>query len=279
MNDKIRKIVLVIGILITVGGIIGILYPFVGNYVNSLSHKKIVRSYQAEVETMEETDVKRLLSEATEYNIRLFHRGGKIINLSDEQLAEYNNMLNMSVTTIMGYIEIPKINIFLPIYHGTSESVLQAGIGHLEGSSLPIGGSDTNAVLTGHSGLPSDKMFTDLDQLSVGDTFTITVLDNVITYEVDGTEVRLPEDVNLSIEAGKDVCTLITCTPIGVNTHRLIVHAHRIPNKTIVTHHQPITDEDDNPTHTYIILPVIIVVFLLILLFFIFILKKFKSRY
>lgn len=278
MSDKIRKIVLIIGILITVGGIIGILYPFVGNYINSLNHKKIVNNYQAEVKAMGETEVQRLLREASEYNIRLFQRGGKIINLSEEQSVEYKNTLNMSVTTIMGYIEIPKINVFLPIYHGTSESVLQAGIGHLEGSSLPIGGNDTNTVLTGHSGLPSNKMFTDLDQLREGDTFTITVLDNVVTYEVDRTEVRLPEDVDLTIEAGKDICTLITCTPIGVNTHRLLVHAHRVPNKPVTQSTQPI-EENDNNNSVYTILPVIIVVFLLILIIFIFVLKKFKSRY
>ena len=149
--------------------------------------------------------------------------------LTEEQQAQYESLLDISGTGIMGYIEIPSINVSLPIYHGTSDSVLQIAVGHLDWTSLPVGGESTHCVLSGHRGLPSAKLFTNLDQIVEGDTFIIRVLDEVLTYEVDRILIVEPEDVTaLQIESGKDLCTLVTCTPYGINSHRLLVRGHRV---------------------------------------------------
>lgn len=227
MSEKKRKAVLAAGILIILLGVCGLLYPSVGNWINSLQHRSAVTEYRQQVSAMDDAAVQEMLLAAREYNGRLYARSSVIGNLTEEQRAEYETMLQVSATGIMGYIDIPKIHVSLPVYHGTSEEVLQAGIGHLEGSSLPVGGENTHAVLTGHAGLPSSKLFTDLDRLDTGDTFTVTVLDQVMTYQVDDIQVVLPEDADLRIEAGTDACTLITCTPVGANTHRILVHAVR----------------------------------------------------
>lgn len=228
MNDRKRKRLIILGAVIILVGIAGILYPFIGNWINSLRFRNAVNDYQEETDEIEDLESKRLLEEARAYNTRLFKRsGGTIRNLTEDEMEEYNSVLDLSVTTIMGYLDIPSIDVFLPIYHGTEEKVLQVGIGHLEGSSLPVGGENTHSVLTGHSGLPSKKLFTDLDQLEIGDTFTVTVLDAVLTYKVDDISVKLPEEVFLDIGGDRDEITLVTCTPIGANTHRLLVHAVR----------------------------------------------------
>ncbi len=223
-----RKAAIAVGILVILGGLLGLAYPAVGSLINSLTHKRAVMDYQKKTEELPDEDLDRMLQEAEEYNEWICSRGGSITGLNEEELEEYERMLEVSGTGIMGYIEIPKIGVTLPIYHGTREEVLQVGVGHLAGSSLPIGGENTHAVLTGHSGLPSSRLFTDLDQLTRGDTFTITVLKHSATYEVDKTEVVEPEEAeHQEIEKGKDLCTLVTCTPIGVNSHRLLVRGHR----------------------------------------------------
>ena len=225
-----RKVALTLGVLILLGGIAGLVYPFVGEWINNRQYENVVSDYQEIAQEMPVSRSEAMISEAIEYNKKILARG-VVTALSDAERAEYESMLPVSeLTGIMGYLEIPAINIKLPIYHGTDEKVLQVGIGHLEGSSLPIGGKGTHTVLTGHSGLPSTMIFTDLDQLKIGDTFTVTVLDYTVTYEVDGVEVMLPEDVSLQIDPDLAECTLITCTPIGANTHRLLVHAHQISN-------------------------------------------------
>jgi sortase A len=145
------------------------------------------------------------------------------------QVIGYNDTLDITGTGIMGYIDIEKIGVELPIYHGVDQGVLQIGVGHLEGSSLPVGGENTHCILTGHRGLPSAKLFTDLDEMKIGDKFTVTVLDRVLTYEVDQIKVVLPEDTSeLTIREGKDYCTLVTCTPYGINTHRLLIRGVRV---------------------------------------------------
>lgn len=228
MSDRARKIVITIGCVIVLGGVLGLLYPFVGNYINSRSQAAAVEDYQEVADSVEDSESERLLEEAREYNRKLFARSESVTALSEDDMEEYNGILDMSMSTIMGYLEIPKLGLSLPIYHGTSEGVLQVGVGHLAGSSFPVGGENTHAVLTGHSGLPSSELFTNLDQLKTGDTFSITVLDNVVTYSVFDISVHLPEDVDLKFEEGSDYCTLITCTPIGANTHRLVVRAQRV---------------------------------------------------
>ena len=152
--------------------------------------------------------------------------------MSEEQQKQYDSLLNFDGTGNMGYINIPKINVELPIYHGTSDSVLQTSIGHLEETSLPVGGESTHTVLSGHRGLPSAKLFTDLDKLTEGDTFTLNILNQTLTYEVDQIRIVEPTDLSdLQIEEGQDLCTLVTCTPYGINTHRLLVRGHRIANQ------------------------------------------------
>ena len=172
-----------------------------------------------------------LWADAQAYNQTLLEKPDRYL-ITEEEQAEYEALLNVSGNGIIGYIEIPSIGCSLPIYHGTDEAVLQIAIGHIEGSSLPVGGESTHSVLSGHRGLPSDRLFTDLDQLREGDTFLLRVLDETLSYEVDQILIVEPYEMGaLSIETGKDYCTLVTCTPYGINTHRLLVRGHRVENQ------------------------------------------------
>ena len=169
------------------------------------------------------------LKSAQKYNDRLFRSDPYIGDLTAEEREEYESLLNLDSSGMMGYIEVPKSKIYLAIYHGTEEAVLQTGAGHLESSSLPVPGESTHIVLSGHSGLPSARLFTDLDQLKIGDTFTLHILRETLTYQVDRMERIAPDEINdLRIEEGQELCTLMTCTPYGVNTHRLVITGHRI---------------------------------------------------
>ena len=210
---------------------IGLLaYPTLSDYWNSYHQSKAVRTYSENVEKMNSEDYGRILDEARSYNAELAGRGIRW-TLSDEEKEAYESQLDIDGSGVMGYIKIDKIGVRLPIYHGTQESVLQTSIGHLEGSSLPVGGESAHCMLSGHRGLPSAKLFTNLDKLEQGDIFTITVLNETFTYEVDQILIVEPSDLShLEIEDGKDYCTLITCTPYGINTHRLLVRGHRIEN-------------------------------------------------
>lgn len=180
---------------------------------------------------MDKDKYRELWEAARQYNDSLFERGENFF-LPEERRAEYESLLNVSNLGVMGYIEIPKLSVSLPIYHGTSDSVLQVAVGHLDWTSLPVGGESTHCVISGHRGLPSAKLFTDLDRMNVGDTFTLRILDEVLTYEVDRILIVLPEETEpLLIEEGKDYCTLVTCTPYAVNTHRLLVRGRRVENE------------------------------------------------
>jgi sortase A len=206
-----------------------LLYPSVSDYYNSLHQTQAVVDYSQLVSTLDEDRYADVLEQARAYNEKLAERGYTSFNLDEEELAEYESMLN--VDSVMGYVEIPSIQCILPIYHGTSEAALAAGIGHIEGSSLPIGGESTHCVLSGHRGVPQAKLFTDLDKLVVGDVFMLRVLDETLTYEVDQIRIVEPDDIDdLAIVPGKDYCTLVTCTPYGINTQRLLVRGHRIEN-------------------------------------------------
>ena len=222
-----------ITVLLVTAMVVGIwllLYPTVSDYWNSLHQSRAVMSYAEHVSDMNSDEYDKLLSEARDYNER-FVDDGLSWHMSDEDREAYQKVLNIDGTGVMGYIRIPKINVMLPIYHGTEENVLQTAIGHLEGSSLPVGGESTHCLLSGHRGLPTARLFTDLDRLREGDTFTMTVLNETLTYEVDHIWIVEPSDLShLTIEDGKDYCTLITCTPYGINTHRLLVRGHRIDN-------------------------------------------------
>ena len=227
ITDRLFTIILV---SVMLAGIGLLAYPSLADYWNSFHQSRAVMSYAEHVSDMNAEEYDRLLSEAKAYNER-FVENGLNWHLTEEEKAEYESVLDVDGSGVIGYIRIPKIDVMLPVYHGTEENVLQTSIGHLEGSSLPVGGESTHCLLSGHRGLPSARLFTDLDQLREGDTFTITVLNDTLTYEVDHIWIVEPEDLShLTIEKGNDLCTLITCTPYGINTHRLLVRGHRIPN-------------------------------------------------
>ena len=219
----------IILILIFLVGLSVMLYPTVSDYVNQKNQSRAVASYSEEVENLSDVDYQAYFDAADDYNRRLAETPDAFYR--PEEVNGYADTLDVSGTGIMGYITIPKIGVELPVYHGTSDGVLQVAAGHLEGSSLPVGGAGTHAVISAHRGLPSAKLFTNLDELEVGDTFTITVLDRVLTYEVDQISIVLPTETDLlqPVE-GKDYVTLMTCTPYGINTHRLLVRGKRIEN-------------------------------------------------
>ena len=230
MKKKKRNWITPFLILILLVGLSLLLYPSVSDYWNSLHQTRAIAAYAEEVANLDNDAYDQLWQDAASYNQSLLTRSNTYL-LSDEQKAEYARLLDVSGLGIMGYIEIPEIDVSLPIYHGTGESVLQIAVGHLEWSSLPVGGESTHCVLSGHRGLPSAKLFTNLDKLREGDTFLLRVLDEVLTYEVDQILIVEPQETAaLQIEEGKDYCTLVTCTPYGINTHRLLVRGHRIEN-------------------------------------------------
>ena len=217
----------IILVLIFLVGLSLLLYPSVSDYWNSFHQSRAIASY---AEAVANVDYEKLWQDAQEYNKTLLNRADRW-NMSDEEWETYYQLLNVSGSGIIGYIEIPQIKVSLPIYHGVDEAVLQIAVGHIEGSSLPVGGPGTHCVISGHRGLPSASLFTDLDQLVEGDIFMMRVLDETLTYEVDQIRIVEPTDLSsLEIEEGKDLCTLVTCTPYGINTHRLLVRGHRIEN-------------------------------------------------
>ena len=217
-------------VLILLTGVSLLLYPTVSDYWNSFHQSQAIASYVEAVAEIDNTDYEKMWQEAVAYNEKLKDNSGRLMP-TDEELEEYERLLNVSDTGIMGYIEIPKIKVSLPIYHGTDEAILQIAIGHIPGSSLPVGGKGTHCVVSGHRGLPSAKLFTDLDQLEEGDLFMMRILDETLTYEVDQVRIVEPEELSdLEIDEDKDLCTLVTCTPYGINSHRFLVRGHRVEN-------------------------------------------------
>ena len=217
-------------ILVLLAGLSLLLYPSVSDYWNSFHQTRAIATYAEEVANLNQDQYDEIWAATKAYNASLEERDNAYL-LSDAQKEEYQQLLNVSGLGVMGYIEIPSIDCSLPIYHGTEESVLQIAVGHLEWSSLPVGGESTHCVLSGHRGLPSAKLFTNLDKLREGDIFLLRILDEVLTYEVDQILIVEPQEVGaLQIVEGQDYCTLVTCTPYGINTHRLLVRGHRIDN-------------------------------------------------
>ncbi len=214
----------VILILIFLVGLSLLLYPTVSEWWNSFHSSKAISNYEEVVDSLKEEEYERFLKEAQEYNQSFIKH-----QLNDEEYVKYESILNVGGNGIMGYIEIPLIDVSLPIYHGTAESVLQVAVGHLEWTSLPVGGKGTHCVLSGHRGLPSAKLFSNLDKLANGDIFILNVLNEKLTYEVDQILIVNPDEVEaLDVIKSEDYCTLVTCTPYGINTHRLLVRGHRI---------------------------------------------------
>lgn len=217
-------------ILLLIMGLSLLLYPTVSEAWNTRYNRHAVSAYTDVVSTLDENRYQEIWDQAIAFNARRLE-SGLMFYLSAEEETQYQQILNLSGNGIMGYIEIPSLGNKFPIYHGTDESVLQVGIGHLEWSSLPVGGESTHCIVSGHRGLPSARLFTDLDQLQKGDTFLLHILDEILTYEVEEILIVLPSETDaLRVEAGKDLCTLVTCTPYGVNSHRLLVRGHRIEN-------------------------------------------------
>lgn len=231
---KNRTIIMVLFFFV---GLLILLYPSISDFYNQKVQSKVIVDYESLLKNIEKKDYTNLFEQAQNYNEEL--ASYKVPYVSYKKLKNYQNILNVNDDGMMGYISIDKIKVELPIYHGTSEQVLSVAVGHLEGSSFPIGGKGTHSVLSAHRGLPSSKLFTDLDKLEIGDTFTITILDRLLTYQVDQIEIVEPNDIkNLEINPNEDYVTLMTCTPYGINTHRLLVRGIRVENakaKTYIT--------------------------------------------
>jgi len=272
INKKLKKINIstIILILIFLVGLSLLLYPTISDYWNSFHQSRAIAKYTEQVAELNNDLYKQLWEDAAAYNERLLTKLNRY-KMTSEEKAEYESLLNVSGNGIIGYIEIEKIDCSLPVYHGTAESALQIAAGHIEGTSLPVGGASTHCVISGHRGLPRAKLFTNLDRLVEGDTFELHILDEILTYEVDQISVVEPDEVEkLEIEEGKDYCTLVTCTPYGINTHRLLVRGHRVANRekpeeeTIVS--ETVQEETKAGFSIIPLVPVLIFIILVILL-------------
>ena len=265
-------------VLMLFAGLSLLLYPTVSNYWNSLHQSRAIAAYVEQVTQIDNETFDQLREQARAYNRTLVGKAYRY-DMTRQEREEYLGLLNVSENGIIGYIEIPGIHCELPIYHGTDADALQIGVGHIEGSSLPVGGESTHCAISGHRGLPSAKLFSDLDKLTVGDRFILRVLDDTLTYEVDQIHTVLPGEMDeLEIVEGEDYCTLVTCTPYGVNTHRLLVRGHRVENST--DKEPALVTADETRTEPLgkisILLPVLVFAILLMLLL-VFLLSKRKK--
>ena len=241
-SNALLNVMIAISAIAMIGALGLIAYPTFSDWWNRMHQSYAVAGYVEQTKDMSGAERKAMLKAAHEYNERLAANGDRW-HMTDAQKREYDETLDVTGTGIMGYVTIPRIKVKLPVYHGTSDGVLQIAAGHLAGTSLPVGGATTHAVVSGHTGLPSARLLTGLDELKKGDTFAFHVLDETYTYQVDQISVVLPSEISkLNIESGADYATLITCTPYGVNSHRLLVRGHRIPNPKV-----PDTTQYDEP--------------------------------
>ena len=241
-SNALLNVMIAISAIAMIGALGLIAYPTFSDWWNRMHQSYAVAGYVEQTKDMSGAERKAMLDAAHAYNERLVTNSDRW-HMTDEQKREYDATLDVTGTGIMGYVTIPRIKVKLPVYHGTSDGVLQIAAGHLAGTSLPVGGATTHAVVSGHTGLPSARLLTGLDELQKGDTFAFHVLDETYTYQVDQISVVLPSEISkLNIEPGADYATLITCTPYGVNSHRLLVRGHRIPNPKV-----PDTTQYDEP--------------------------------
>lgn len=251
-------------VLVLLAGLSLLLYPSLSEYWNSFHQTQAIADYNDQVSALDEADYTALWQAAQAYNQALAGQGNQH-TLTDAQKQEYESLLNVAGTGMMGYIEIPSIDCSLPIYHGTDEAVLQVAAGHLDWSSLPVGGESTHCVLSGHRGLPSARLFTDLDKLQEGDVFLLRILNEVLTYQVDQIRIVEPQQTeDLQIVEGQDYCTLVTCTPYGINSHRLLVRGHRVENAAEAKNVQVTADAVQ--IEPLIVAPIVAIPFLLVLL-------------
>lgn len=250
-------------ILVFITGLSLLLYPTVSDWWNSMHSSQAIVNYTEIVSQIDNSRYEEIWQQADKYNKALAKKKYQWV-LTKTEKKDYYSQLNISNTGVIGYIEIDVIDVRIPLYLGTSDDVLAVGVGHMEGSSLPTGGENTHAVLSGHRGLPSARLFTDLDRVVVGDTFMLKVMDEVLTYEVDQVLIVLPNELEaLEIEEGKDLCTLVTCTPYGINSHRLLVRGHRIETAEVVNIRVPADAVQIEP---YIVAPMVAVPMIIILL-------------
>jgi len=264
-------------ILILLVGLSLLLYPTVSDYWNSLHQSRAIAEYAEQVANLDDDRYEALWNDAQGYNEALPQKNDRF-EMSEEEREEYESLLNVSGDGIIGYIEISMIGCSLPIYHGTDETVLQIAVGHIEGSSLPVGGAGTHCVLSGHRGLPSARLFTDLDKLTVGDSFILQILDETLTYEVDQIRIVEPYEMDtLEIDPDKDYCTLVTCTPYGINTHRLLVRGYRV--ETMVEEAQTArVTADAMQIEPMLVAPLVAIPMLLLLLIALLIPRKPRKR-
>lgn len=260
-------------VLIMVVGFSVLSYPFVSDYWNQFHQTRAINNYVATVDEIDPDEYEAMLKAAQEYNARLVQNPNRYF-MSDAERAEYESLLNVGDDGIMGFIQIPRIGVSLPVYHGASEQVLNTAVGHIEGSSLPVDGETVHAALSGHRGLPTAKLFTDLDELAEGDTFTVTVLKEVMTFQVDQIHIVNPNEMqDLEFSLGEDYCTLITCTPYGINTHRLLVRGRRVDAADLLA-----IPPDAIRVPPYIILPAVMIPLLFICLVVLLILYRKPKR-
>lgn len=269
----------VILVIIFLLGLSLLLYPTVSDYWNSFHQSRAIASYSQNVANMDNKKYMEELNNAKEFNQKLLKKKYQW-TLTEEEQQEYYSILNITDSGIMGYIEVPNLNTTLPIYHGSDDAVLQVAIGHIEGSSFPVGGESTHCVVSGHRGLPSAKLFTDLDKMEKGDIFMLHILDEILTYEVDQIRIVLPEEVEeLEIIKGKDYCTLVTCTPYGINSHRLLVRGHRVDNPEHIQAQR--VSADATLVDDFLVACVIGVIIIIVLVIWLFIyswMKRMKQR-
>lgn len=268
MNKAIKeKVIIFLFVLMIILGLGIILFPIISNYANQLQYKRVIGDYADKIEKNSETKNNQMLKEAREYNSSLITTN--IVDVFQNPIQtnspKYLSILNVDDNEMIGHISIPKIDVRIPIYHGTSSDILQKGVGHLEGSSFPVGGKSTHAILSAHRGLPSSRLFTDLDQLKEGDIFYIYVLDEVLAYQVDQILVTEPSETDaLKIVDGKDYVTLVTCTPYAINTHRLLVRGERIEyNKQV--EEQTVEDRSLSTADIILYISLIIAILLIII--------------
>lgn len=265
----------IILVLMLVIGLSLMLYPSVADWWNSYHQTRAIANYDAILSEMKEEDYSHLFDAAVEYNRKMSSL--KFPLMYFDQIEGYESLLDITGTGIMGYLDIPKIEVELPVYHGTSEGVLRIAVGHVQGSSLPTGGEGMHCVLSAHRGLPSARLFTDLDRIQLGDTFTLSVLDRILTYEVDQILTVLPHEVEpLYAVEGEDYCTLVTCTPYGINTHRMLVRGRRIESAAAVNAKR--VTADAAIVEPLLVAPVVAAPILLLLLLLLLIPKPRKKR-
>lgn len=250
-----------------------LLYPIISNWYNSLGVERALTNYESSINEIDEAKMQRVIQDAEDYNKNLFENPKTLHNGEIEDI-EYKELLDPTGTGMMGYITIPKLSVNLPIYHGTTNEVLNKYVGHLEGSSIPIGGESTHSILTGHRGLPSANLFTNLDKLDIGDTFILNILSQKMIYEVDDIKIVLPDEIDdLKIIEGQDYVTLVTCTPYAVNSHRLLVRGHRTQNTN-----NNIVPADAMQINSTIVAPIIAIPIIFILVLIVILKPKKKKR-